>query len=197
MTGRGSTTATTTWRTTRAPRRTSPSAPVWWPGSGSLTGAAGGTAPGGAGLPLRRGPRLLSAGVPVPAPPEPDHCAGAKPKYRRKVIILNSLCEGRRQKGRRLFLCPDFIPFLCPQAVRPGASRRNHRPGRCVPAPPSARAAPTPPTVSLCWGKDGKLPALGRCGSSMLRTDGRYKKRREGLHSDPISQPLPPAAGRP
>ena len=37
MTGAGSTTATTTWRTIRAPGRTSPSAPAWWPGNGSLT----------------------------------------------------------------------------------------------------------------------------------------------------------------
>ena len=37
MTGAGSTTATTTWRTIRAPGRTSPSAPGWWPGNGSLT----------------------------------------------------------------------------------------------------------------------------------------------------------------
>ena len=36
MTGEESTTATTTWRITRAPRRTSPSVPVWWPGSGSF-----------------------------------------------------------------------------------------------------------------------------------------------------------------
>jgi hypothetical protein len=40
-------------------------------------GAAGGAATGGAGLPLWKGPRLLPAGVPMPAPPGSDHSPAA------------------------------------------------------------------------------------------------------------------------
>ena len=77
MTGAGSTTATTTWRTIRAPGRTSPSAPGWWPGNGSLTGSSWrGCARRCRASSMERA-RLLPAGVPMPAPPGSDHSPAA------------------------------------------------------------------------------------------------------------------------
>ena len=120
--------------------------------------------------------------------------ARSKIKCRGKVIILNSLCEGRRQKrASPIFLCSGHCSTIVPTSCTPRSTRRSLRPGRCVPAPPSARAAPTPPTASSAGGGMGSACAR-RCGSSMPQTG------REGIggnsRMNPYHSPLPPC-GRP
>ena len=107
MTGAGSTTATTTWRTIRAPGRTSPSAPAWWPGNGSLTRSS-----------WRGCARRCRASSMERAPPPTSRSSNAgaswirsQPSCRKKTRIrcrakvrsLDSPCEGGAKSGAAFF----------------------------------------------------------------------------------------------
>ena len=141
-------------------------------------GTAGGAAPGGAGLPLWRGPRLLPAGVPMPAPPGSDHspAAGKNPgsDAERKSGAWTVHVKAAPNQAPP-FSMPRFYFISAPTSRTPRSTRRNRRPGRYAPAPPSAWAAPTPQTASSAGG--GMESACARrCGGSMPRT-GRWHKK--------------------
>ena len=115
---------------------------------------------------------FLPAGVPMPAPPGSDHspAAGKNPgsDAERKSRAWTVHVRAAPNQAPP-FSMPRFYFISAPTSRTPRSTRRNRRPGRYAPAPPSAWAAPTPPTASSAGERTGSACAR-RCGGSMPRT---------------------------